>query len=187
MTDGDSHRAIAARIGEALIEWSRVEHLWANIFRDLLFDGIGEKPEIDPETRSPGPTKHDQEKDDRADALFFSQKNSQIQFTMIEAVGKVSLAGQAELLRDFDALLKETRRHAQTRNSIAHAYYDSRVLFNERGGFEITPVQPLGFGRFKKAPDIDLLAERHAFAQLADKVFAFWRLLFEEQPLWKRP
>jgi hypothetical protein len=186
MTEDDDRRELAESIGEALIEWSRVEHVWANIFRDLLFGGIGEQAIKDPHTGEIIPGGDAPQKNDRADALFFAQKSSHVQFGLIEAVGKVSLASRPELLLEFKAVLKRTRDLSGTRNSIAHAYYDSRVLFRD-GQIEITPVHMLDFGRFKKAPEIVVADAANDFASLADDIYAFWEMLIAGPPIDARP
>lgn len=181
MSGDPSRQAMAENIGEALIEWSRVEHVWANIFRDLLFGGIGETNKKDPETGAildPGDAA---EKSERADALFFAQKNSSHQLRLIRAVGKVSLAGNLRLLTRFEAVLKRTVELSETRNSIAHAYYDNGLII-EDGNIEITPIQMLDFGRFKRAPKVDIVDAANDFTFHADEVYAFWEQLLAFLP-----
>lgn len=182
MTEDPERQAIAESIGEALIEWSRVEHVWANIFRDLLFGGIGEPIRKDPQTGQIIPGGDTTQKNDRADALFFAQKNSQAQLGLIEAVGKVALAGRQDLLTgqdlltEFSTILRRTRTLSGKRNAIAHAYYDSRMQF-QGGQIVILPAQMLDFGRFKKAPKIDVVEATNDFTLLADDIYAFWEKL----------
>ena len=153
-----------------------MEHVWANIFRNLLFEGIGEPVRRDRETGEILLGIDTIQKNDRADALFFAQKNSQVQFGLIEAVGKVSLTSRQDLLAEFLEVLRRTRDLSGKRNSIAHAYYDSQMSF-QNGQIIVTPVQMVDFGRFKRAPEIDIVEATNDFASLAEEIYAFYEKL----------
>jgi hypothetical protein len=182
MSQDPARRAMAENIGEALIEWSRIEHVWANIFRDLLFGGIGERNKKDPENGALLEPGDSAEKSERADALFFAQKSSSHQFRLIKAVGSVTLSGEPALLKRFEAVLKRTVQLSEIRNSIAHAYYDNGLIV-EGGKIEITPIQMLNFGRFKRAPKVEIFDAVKDFTVHATEVYAFWEELLAFLPL----
>ena len=61
-------------VGEAIIEWSRIEATWAHIFLNLLYSDLGEPEPTTQPISDVDP--YFQQKRDRAAAVFFSVPNS---------------------------------------------------------------------------------------------------------------
>ncbi len=164
--------------GRAVVEWSRVEYAWALLFRDMLFDGIGDPPEIDQETRSLLPTKDEAAKIARANAVFFNVGSGDTQRRLVESVANVVLSTRPELLDEVKELLKISRKLAQQRNAIVHAYYETRIKFDGRS-IEVTPYQVDDFGGARTKPSFSYEDAIASFTEHATKVRDVWLHFYE--------
>lgn len=174
MIDDEKPDPMYLLTGQAVVEWSRVEMFWAFLFRDLLFDGVGNPVEFDPETRAPLPPKNSAARVARANAVFFNAGSADAQRRLIESVAKVVLADRDEQLSDVTKLLKKSRTLAVKRNKIVHAYYDNPLIWTggntlRMGGFEIDD-----FGGARPKPDFSFHEAVADFRRHANAVRDMW-------------
>ncbi|MDP2368840.1 hypothetical protein [Rhodoferax sp.] len=164
--------------GRAVVEWSRVEQAWALIFRDMLFDGIGDPPEVDDETPSLLPAKDEAAKIARANAVFFNVGSGDTQRRLVESVANVVLSKRPELLAEVKALLNTSRKLAKQRHAIIHAYYDTRIKFDGRF-IEVSPYQVDDFGGARTKPTFSYEEAITNFSRHAAQVKDAWLRLYE--------
>lgn len=150
MQSSDVPERLVSLVGQAVVEWSKIEAVWAGIFLDLIYQEVtlpraaDERP---PDRRLPR---------ERAKTLYFGVKNSAQQRQRVVQLATGVLRERRDLIRMLRKMRRKTDSLSLGRNGIVHAFYD-RPMTSDGNVIIFGEVEMLTEGRTHLFQQVDPL------------------------------